>query len=152
MTRIDCAPVEELSDSHLISNYKELPRAFGYIRRRLSKNLPLVDKSTPTHYTMGEGHVKFFYNKFLWLKRRYREIHKEMIARGFRPSFEENYDIQDIMDLTWGTIESNGRWEPNERDMEISRARIKERVSEKPNQHRWTLRTPPNYIKEFIDN
>lgn len=149
MTRIDCVPVEELSNAHLQSNYKELPRAFGYIRARISKNLPLVDRQTPPKYTMGQGHVKFFYDKFLWLAKRYREVHREMVARGFKPSYSENYNISDIVNSE-ESLRHTGRWKPSQADIEVSRARIKERISEKPQEHSWTLRTPPGYARAII--
>lgn len=147
MTRIDCAPVEELSDKHLLSNYKELPRAFGYIRTRMSKNRPLVDKTTPKNYTMGDGHVKYLYDKFVWLKYRYRDLHREMVAREFKPTYDENYDISDIV-AYYSSV--RGNWKPTETDVEVSRSRIKERISEKPHEHSWTLRRPPGYARAIL--
>ena len=32
MTRINCVPVEELTDKHLGAEYRELPRLFGQIQ------------------------------------------------------------------------------------------------------------------------
>lgn len=54
MTRINCVPVEELTDKHLLAEYRELPRIF---------NLARAVEDAPTEYVLGTGHMKFFYDK-----------------------------------------------------------------------------------------
>ena len=49
MTRINLVKVEELSDQHLIAEYRELPRC-------LKQKVNLKD--APDRYTLGKGHVK----------------------------------------------------------------------------------------------
>lgn len=39
-------------------------------------------------YVMGEGHVRFFYDKILYLKKRYAELLEETQARGFHATDE----------------------------------------------------------------
>jgi hypothetical protein len=37
----------------------------------------------PPEYVLGKGHVKFFYTRLGWLKRRYEALTDECLARGF---------------------------------------------------------------------
>lgn len=50
MTRINVIPVEELSDQHLIAEYRELPRV-------LKQNININD--APETYKLETGHVKW---------------------------------------------------------------------------------------------
>lgn len=80
MTRINVVPVEELQNVHLLAEYRELPRIFA-----LAKNYYSSGKKDnfPQEYTLGKGHVKFFYNKLLWLKNRQVVLVQELLKRGF---------------------------------------------------------------------
>ena len=121
MTRINCIPVTELHDKHLLAEYRELPRVF-----RLARPCP----EAPKQYVLGAGHVKFFYNKLGWLLTRQHEIVKEMIRRGFKPLHDPN-DLQDFHtpanDKCWGT------WWPTEDAMALNRERINQRLKEMKN-------------------
>ena len=116
MTRINCIPVEELHDKHLLAEYRELPRVF-----RLARECP----DAPKRYTLGAGHVKFFYNKLSWLLDRYGELWHEMKRRGFEPKYSSD-SLQKLWSpdkaLLWGT------WRPTPEAQRINRARIAERL------------------------
>ena len=43
------------------------------------------ESKVPKHYTLNKGHVYFFYNKGLYLHKRYDSIICEMKKRGFKP-------------------------------------------------------------------
>lgn len=78
MTRVDVVPVEWLSNKHLLSNHREIKRIPNLILKgRYNLN------SIPTHYTMGKGHVAFFYDKLKWLLDRYISLYNECLRRGF---------------------------------------------------------------------
>lgn len=110
MTRINCVPVVELSNLHLLAEYRELPR----ISRLAKKN-----DNIPTNYCLGTGHVKFFYDKGFWLKKRFEEqIVPEMIKRGFKPQYKEYRVHPDGL---------NNDWSVTQEAIELNRARIKER-------------------------
>ena len=50
------------------------------------------DEPTKT-FTLGTGHVKFFYDKILFLKKRYNSIYEECIKRGFNvTNFSDAFD------------------------------------------------------------
>lgn len=113
MTRINLVPVEELIREHLIAEYVELPRV---------SKLARVAKDAPTQYKLGIGHVKFFYDKGEWLRRRFEEeIVPEMKRRGYETNFTEYRMHPDGL---------NNDWTPNEDEIEISRNRIEERAQQ----------------------
>ena len=42
-----------------------------------------ADVAIPDHYVLGTGHMKFFYDKISWLKKRYTNLACELIDRKF---------------------------------------------------------------------
>ena len=66
MTRINTVPVECLSDKHLLAEYRELPRIFTAVAKIYDSGNQLPT-DIPPNYKLGAGHVKFFYDKLLWL-------------------------------------------------------------------------------------
>jgi hypothetical protein len=44
-------------------------------------------KHQPREFTLGKGHVKFFYDKMAYLKKRYTKLYWECIDRGFKVEF-----------------------------------------------------------------
>lgn len=79
MTRINCAiPVGELSDKHLLAEHREIKRVPNCIKSGRYNMIGIPDK-----FTLGKGHVRFFYNKLKYLHNRYLQIYNEAINRGF---------------------------------------------------------------------
>lgn len=89
MTRINCgvAPAE-LPDKILLAELREIKRVPNAIRnRRYSLN------GIPEEFTLGTGHVKFFYDKLEYLYERYQALRSEALNRGFNVSdFSEAWD------------------------------------------------------------
>lgn len=79
MTRINVgiAP-EELPDKLLIAEHREIKRIPNVVK---SGRFSLANQ--PKSFTLGSGHVKFFYDKLLFLKKRYEAIYSECRFRGF---------------------------------------------------------------------
>lgn len=119
MTRINCVPVQELSGPHLVAEYRELPRVFALAQKAAARGT----LTQPERYTLGKGHVLFFYTRLAYLARRHRQLVAEMKRRGYRPSFDgvQRQQFPDIPDAFWGD------WEPDEAALLINRARIAER-------------------------
>lgn len=118
MTRINLVDPDQLINKHLIAEYKELPRVFGLVRRAVESGR-IKGICIPKEYTMGTGHVVFFYNKLGFLERRWDKIRQEMEYRGinvFLPSLKEMY--QDIPD------EYYGDYEPTPKAIKISVDRL----------------------------
>lgn len=122
MTRINCVPVEDLHYKHLIAEYRELPRVFGLVRNWYMKNgtsLKVLD-----HYTMGTGHVKFFYNKLAYLSKRHKQLIQEMINRNYSPKFigDLREDFNDIPEVFWND------WTPDSNALSVNKQRILDRL------------------------
>lgn len=79
MTRINLVNPEELCDQHLLAEHRELTRIPNAVARGKYSL-----EGQPNDYKLGTGHVKFFFDKMMFLKNRYEKIHNECLARGFR--------------------------------------------------------------------
>lgn len=80
MTRISVGVrAIELCDAHLIKERIELLRIPNAI-----KSGKAVVKNIPANFTLGTGHVKFFYDKLDYLQERYQELTAECIERDFK--------------------------------------------------------------------
>ena len=82
MTRINVVHQSELTDKHLLAEYRELRRVFTLIEKWQARGCPARGVS---EYRMGPGHVMFFYDKAMWLALRFEELVTEMERRGFKP-------------------------------------------------------------------
>lgn len=116
MTRINCVPPSELTRQHLVAEYRELPRVFGLAMKAYRRN----DLGGPPVYTLGTGHVRFFYTRLGYLARRFKALVKEMQRRGYHTSYLEIFTT----DMPICLMRS---WKPTPEAMEINRARIVER-------------------------
>lgn len=123
MTRINCVPVSELSGPHLVAEYRELPRVFALAEKAAGRGA-LVQ---PNAYTLGKGHLLFFYTRLGYLARRHRQLVEEMKRRGYKPSFPgvERGNFPGIPDAYWQD------WTPPPEAVSLNRARIAERLAGK---------------------
>lgn len=87
-------------------------------------------KNIPNDYTLGTGHVKFFYNKLQFIKDRHESLKTEGLRRG--------------LNLTSITINLEGIPEifkkdfvPDEKDVILNLSRIKEKIELKPNFYKY---------------
>lgn len=121
MTRINCVPVEELSGAHLVAEYRELPRVFALVEKAAARG----SFEQPGAYTLGRGHLLFFYTRLGYLARRHRELIDEMKRRGYKPAFSgvERSQFPAIPDTFWQD------WSPTPEAMNLNRARIAQRMS-----------------------
>lgn len=92
MTRINAGiPPADLSDKHLIAEHREIKR----IPNMINSGKAIV-KDIPQKFTLGKGHVKFFYDKLLYLHKRYQKIYNECIKRGFNVTdYSEAFMVQE---------------------------------------------------------
>lgn len=73
MTRINVVPVESLHYKHLCAEYRELPRIFALAHKASLSSRPWTNKQ-PSSYTLGTGHVLFFYDKLQFLADRHKQL------------------------------------------------------------------------------
>lgn len=126
MTRINCVPVEQLTDEHLAGEYKEIFRVLRLARHYHARHKGNLSKIPPS-YRMGKGHVTFFYNKLLFIINRLNELIDESEKRGRKL----NYSMLDSVfksceDLPVALMNN---WSPTIEAQTINRQRIKERLS-----------------------
>lgn len=117
MTRINVGiKPKTLTDRHLMAEHREIKRIPNTITSGRAK---IVD--IPQQFTLGKGHVKFFYNKLGYLKKRYEELYEECKNRGFNVIY---------YGCAWNDIPNSlmQDYQPTQKDKEIIEQRIKERL------------------------
>ena len=121
MTRINCIPVEQLSNSHAMAEYRELPRIFTAILNNADTS------NIPDSYRMGKGHVRFFYDKMIYLISRYNELIDVLESRGYNLS----PDIYNSVLRSCESLPSSlfNDWTPNSHDRQLNLQRLRERDS-----------------------
>ena len=133
MTRINLVKPSELSDQHLVAEYREIFMVGSALQRSIkSKNWKNTIESLPEEFTLNVGHVKFFYNKGKYLHKRYLELIKEMRRRGMNPDPNRKFNLGQWPNDLYQD------WEPTSKDIEIIKKRIQEKINEKPNWYRWS--------------
>lgn len=88
MTRINVGfKPSELTGKHLLAEHREIKRIGNVVgRNKISLS------NIPPEFTLGTGHVKFFYNKIKYVHERYKSLYEECVARGFSvTNFEDAF-------------------------------------------------------------
>lgn len=129
MVRVNLVNPRFLADQHLIAEYNEILMLVGYIKKFPKIN----EKDIPEKYCLGKGHMLFFKDKVLYLKKRHELIKEEMKKRGFKSSKK----------IRLNNIRKNllNDWKPKKDDYEI----IKKRLI-------WKLRKKPGYYRYYKKN
>lgn len=126
MTRINLVPVDELSDQHLLAEYRELPRMSSFAEKTVQEY-----KDIPEQYKLNKGHMVFFLDKGTYLEDRHKEIVAELLHRGFNLTMTEPFKMN-------RRFPQNDGWKPSYTEEEISRERIHEKLRMKPDFYKWT--------------
>ena len=117
MTRINVGvPPMELCDKHLMAEAREIKR----IPNCVAKGKYDL-KGQPKEFTLGTGHVKFFYSRLGYLKNRYEELYSECVKRGFNVTYYGD---------AWNDVPKHLMYDyiPTDRDIKIIKERISERL------------------------
>lgn len=123
MTRINVVPVEELSREHLIAEYREITRLPNNLDKSLKrKTKPFNRTEIPNEYKLGQGHVKFFYDKMYFLQKRFEQLVAEMKKRGYNPQYTDSSIFSNC------PSEYFNDYNPTLDALEINRIRIAERT------------------------
>lgn len=123
MVRINIIDPKKLSDQHLIAEYNEILMLFGYVKKHPETYKIAHD------YCLGKGHIRFFKDKLLYLKKRHELIKKEMHRRGFQKNKTINLD-----DFP---KELRNNWKPKAKDFPIIKKRLREKINLKPEYYRY---------------
>ena len=117
MTRITLVKPKRLTDAHILAEHRELPRIFPLAAKATERG----DVAGPDRYTLGEGHMRFFYARTGWLVARHRALTAECMRRGFR--------VQQGDLVAWpGCV----AWEPTEADLQVNLGRLREKLAAPP--------------------
>ena len=122
--RINCIPVKYLADQHLLAEWVETLMLVPYINRSINSKKGLLLYQGDERYILGTGHAKFFYNKLLYVKKRYSEIEVELIHRG--------YNTNPSLDFSSMPKELFNDWIPTREDQILNLNRIISRILLKP--------------------
>ena len=140
MTRINIGiPPANLTDQHLLAELRELPRIPNKVKKYLKENRLDLLQNIPEQFTLGTGHVRFFYNKLMYIYNRYPNLHHEYIKRGF---YIDYYD--DL--FVFGNVNRYkyfSNYTVQQKDIQLIKSRIATRIRESSQQ--------PRYYKEPIE-
>lgn len=130
MTRINTVPPENLTDQHLMAEYRELPMVMASLKRSAASHNGIPQPAS--QYTLNKGHVTFFYDKGAFLKRRYDALVRELAVRGYSLDAERKADFSIFKQLN-----RYNDWQPTQNDHAVNAARIVERINAKPDWYRF---------------
>ena len=138
MTRINLVPPSELMDQHLFAEFRELKMVPKSLRRSLQaaerrgQSCGHVLSSIPAEYTLGKGHVSFFYDKGLYLQNRYSDLCRELAQRGV------NFNANSLLDPDRMFLDArfNKDYLPTGEALRIIRERISQKIALKPEWYR----------------
>lgn len=124
MTRINAGiPPRLLSNKHLLAEHREIKRIPNNVLKH-----GYVLHTLPNSFTLGTGHIKFFYNKMRYLFNRYELLYKECKQRGFDVQYYGGAFEPFIDSVHWND------WVPHSSVTLIVAARINERLGLKSKQ------------------
>lgn len=130
MTRINICHPSFLTDQHLMAEYREINMVAPSMLRSLTTRRPIL--GTP-EYTLNAGHVKFFYDKGLFLQQRFDDLVKELKLRDY--AIDDNRLFNNS---PWDSHPHfNLPWMPTKAELKTNLARIHQRVHLKVHWYRY---------------
>lgn len=128
MTRINFGiKPKQLTRQHLLAEHREIKRIPNAIINGKAK-FKSDHSDIPTRFTLGTGHVKFFYNKIKYLHTRYNLLLVECIRRGYNVQSFEDCFIK--CKRQFPALYNDAT--PTQSDIRIIKQRIAERLSSTP--------------------
>ena len=136
MTRINSAirPID-LMDKHLVAELHELPRVFTHVSKRLEEGKGFKD--IPIKFSLGTGHVTFFYDKLYFIERRFYDLREEYWKRYAKIW---NYSIEGKVPQDLDLYKD---YKPTTEEKSLLVERISERI--------WKSRKDPLYYRTILD-
>lgn len=108
---------EDLLDQHLMIAYREITRIANLARHAKP------GEKFPAKYTLGTGHMKFFYDKGEFLAKQCEELYQACIRRGF------NVQHKQYKTHSFGL---NNDWQPTKVASIENLFRLDEKLRDKP--------------------
>lgn len=128
MTRINSnLPPSTLKRAHLMAELREITMVPASLKRSLrTRDGKSIRSGIPNKFTLNKGHVTFFYDKLLFLVKRFHALADEMERRGYTPD-RSRVVAFDGFDMEW-----MNDWQSTPADDKIVQERIAFRISQKP--------------------
>ena len=100
MTRINAhiRPIK-LCDQHLVAEYREILRTNALAIKRARKEGKSMLGNIQQSFTLGSGHVTFFYDKLLYIHLRFNARRSDLINRGMNATIE--WQLDEIEEFKW---------------------------------------------------
>lgn len=131
MTRVNLIPPSELCDQQLLAEHREIIRI-----PRMMLNCKVNMSNIPAKFTLGTGHVRFFYNKMRFLHNRYMQVDYECRKRGHNITC----DAAPFVEARIRFADRESFWQPTQEDIALSRERILLRQSQMKRKPTWSNR------------
>lgn len=129
ITRINVVNPNELNGKHLIAEIHEITRIYGLVRkaqeRKINKYNFKEKIKQPSQYTLGAGHVYWFYDKLEFITKRYYALCSEAISRGYKISPISEKSLTEGIEKWWF-----GDYIPTQEAVDINKQRIEQRLKE----------------------
>lgn len=139
MVRINLVPPSELMDQHLIAEHNEILMLVGALQRTLSSKQGLVMSKIPSEFTLGKGHIYFFFNKGAYIDGRFYAIREEMKNRGFTSTKTFPIHLWPLLtrDSLGKIVCLHESYVPDCKALKLARDRIALRISQKPGWYKY---------------
>lgn len=125
MTRINLVDPSQLTSKHLMAEYRELPRIFTSVRKLYESGKTIKDVNIPEQYVLGQGHMKFFYDKLSWLAFRYSCIKIELEHRNYSLDINKFESIRsNAYEFMRGHTEACIEYRPSPEEIYLNMSRL----------------------------
>lgn len=136
MTRINLIDPELLTDQHLFSEFREIKMVPKALSRSLAaRGLSGVRDIIPERFTLNKGHVAFFYDKGLYLDRRYERIKTELRFRGIHFNELSPFDADRVYERHPSLYMD---YDPPEEAIQIITERLMQKIELRPEWYRYS--------------
>ena len=136
MTRINLLDPELLTDQHLFSEFREIKMVPKALSRSLAaRGLSGVRDIIPERFTLNKGHVAFFYDKGLYLDRRYERIKTELRFRGIHFNELSPFDADRVYEQHPSLYMD---YDPPEEAIQIITERLMQKIELRPEWYRYS--------------
>lgn len=136
MTRINLIDPELLTDQHLFSEFREIKMVPKALSRSLAaRGLSGVRNIIPERFTLNKGHVAFFYDKGLYLCKRYERIKAELRVRGIHFNELSPFDPDRVYEQ-YPSLYMD--YEPPEEAIQVITERLMQKIELRPEWYRYS--------------
>lgn len=128
-----------------MAEYREMPMVSSALRRTINSKSGLERGRIKKQYTLNAGHVMFFYDKGMYLYKRYMHIKEVLAKRGFNLNSERQPP-------NWHLFKDHGLFNDYKPDVNakvINTQRLIERFEDKPQWYKMCGLSVTE--KEYID-